>query len=187
MTTTDITVLLQRWSAGDKESLSRLAPLLYDELHSLARRCLSSQPRGRTLRATALLNELYLKLASAQNPPTWQSRTHFLAAAAKGMRRLIIDHSRTRLAAKRGGGVADIVLENHELPYARRDEDLIALDEALERLAEVDALKSQIVELRFFCSMTIEETAEAVGVAPATVKRHWTLARAWLAREMQPL
>ncbi|MFQ5653145.1 MAG: sigma-70 family RNA polymerase sigma factor [Planctomycetota bacterium] len=160
-----------------------LLPLVYDELHRLAVRFFRSEPPGHTLQPTALVNEAYLRLSS-QEGHRWQSRNHFTCVAAKAMRQILVNHARRRGALKRGGGRRRVSLEGAEEGGAASDLDLEALDEALEELAAYDPRKSQIVELRYFVGLTIEETAEALEISPATVKRDWILARAWLHRRI---
>ncbi|AGY59642.1 sigma-70 family RNA polymerase sigma factor [Gloeobacter kilaueensis] len=180
----NVTQLLLDWRNGDEQALAQLTPLIYRELHSLAERSLRSERGGHTLQATALVNEAYLRLLSQSEVP-WSSRSHFLAIAARSMRRILIEHARRRNAAKRGGGAVKVSLEKvAELSSPERDEELVALDEALAVLETIDPQQSQIVELRYFGGLTIEQTAEALAISPATVKRHWSVARAWLYRWM---
>ncbi len=175
----DLTQLLRDWNAGDREALDRLIPLVYDELRRLARRELRRERVDHTVQPTALVNELYLRLLQ-QRDATWQNRAQFFAIAAQLMRRVLVDHARARVAAKRGGGAPRVSLDAAlELP-AGGGVDLLALDRELTRLAELDPDQARIVELRFFSGLTIEETAAAVGRSPRTVKREWRLARAWL-------
>ena len=177
-----ITALLHRWSRGDQAALDRLMPIVYGELRRLAASFLSRERPGHTLQPTAVVHEAYLRLVGQQGIPI-QDRSHFLGIAARLMRQILVDHARARDAAKRGGGARKLALEDFELS-PERDPELIALDDALTSLAALDARQSQIVELRFFGGLSIEETAQAVGVSPATVKREWDSARAWLRREV---
>jgi RNA polymerase sigma-70 factor (ECF subfamily) len=169
------------------DDLSRLMPIVYDELRRIAASYLRRERRGQTVQATALVHEAYVRLA-AERTHRWQNRTHFLAIAALSMRQILVQRARARHAAKRGGDPDRITLDEHLLPGTGGGEpeqiDMLALDAALDRLAALDAKQARIVELRYFGGMTVEETAEATGISPATVKRHWTLARAWLKREL---
>ena len=183
MTSGNVTQLLLDLSAGDGEALNKLTPLVYDELKALAQRAMRSERRQHTLGATALVHELYLKLVDQQRAQ-WQHRAQFFGVAAQLMRRILVDHHRRQEAAKRGGGQQRIDLDDSAVVAARPGVNLTALDEALGRLAAFDPRQSHIVELRYFGGLTIEETAEVVGVSPATVKREWTMARAWLRREI---
>ena len=181
-----VTDLLRAWAAGDPAALDELLPLVYDELRRQARRYMRAQPPGHTLQTTALVHEAYLRLVG-QSHVDWQSRAHFLGVASKAMRSILVDHARARSAAKRGGAARAITLdEAGGVADARsqRGVDVLALDEALARLAELDSRKSQLVELRYFGGLGIEEAAAVLGVSPATVKREWTTARAWLRREL---
>jgi RNA polymerase sigma factor (TIGR02999 family) len=178
----DITALLSAWSQGNKDAFGDLMPLVYKELHRIAECSLRSERSDHTLQATALVNEAYLKLIDQKQ---YNSRSHFLAVASRAMRSILVDHARARLSAKRGGGAVKVSLDKlPELSEPGRDEELVALDEALTRLAQLDEVQSRIVEMRFFSGMTIEQTAQAMGISPATVKRHWSIARAWLNREL---
>jgi RNA polymerase sigma factor (TIGR02999 family) len=179
----NLTSLLLDWSRGNPEALNQLAPLIYDELHRMASRHLRREPNGNTLQSTALVHEVYLKLID-QERVQWQDRNHFFAVASNMIRRILVDHARARYAAKRGGG--QVRLEFDEaigLPGAR-DANLMALDDAMESLAQLDRRQSRIVELRFFGGLSIEETAEVMHLSPATVKRDWNVAKAWLYRQL---
>jgi RNA polymerase sigma-70 factor, ECF subfamily len=158
-------------------------PLVYDELRVLARRCLRRERHDHTLEPTALVHEAYARLID-QNQVAWQGRAHFFAVAAQTMRRILVDHARKRQAARRGGGGLRMSLDGAVVSGERRDVDILALDHALTGLTALDATQCRIVELRYFAGLTIEETAEALGSSPATVKREWAIARAWLQREM---
>ena len=180
----EVTGLLAELRSSNKEALAKLIPLVYDELHRLAEHYMRNERVGHTLQPTALINEAYLRLASAEKA-NWQHRAHFVAVAAGTMRRVLIDHARKQKAAKRGGKQAALPLEDSpEFLSEERSEELIALDEALTRLQELDSRQSQVVELRFFGGLTVEETAEVLGISPKTVKRDWAVARAWLHGEM---
>lgn len=176
--------MLAELRSGNKEALAKLIPLVYDELHRLAEHYMRNERVGHTLQPTALINEAYLRLASVEKA-NWQHRAHFVAVAAGTMRRVLIDHARKQKAAKRGGKQAALPLEDSpEFLSEERSEELIALDEALTRLQELDSRQSQVVELRFFGGLTVEETAKVLGISPKTVKRDWAVARAWLHGEM---
>jgi RNA polymerase sigma factor (TIGR02999 family) len=179
----NITQLLIAWSNGDKDAFARLMPLVYDELRQLAARYLHRERPAHTLQATALVHEAYLRLVD-QSQAQWQNRAHFFGVAAQVMRRLLVDHARRQHAAKRGGVVPKLALDEALQVAGGRAMDVVALDEALTALAALDSQHSRIVELRFFGGLTIEETAEVVGVSPATVKRDWSMAKAWLYREL---
>ncbi|MEM8932965.1 MAG: sigma-70 family RNA polymerase sigma factor [Acidobacteriota bacterium] len=179
----DITGLLVDWQAGDTSAQERLLPLVYSELHRLARLYLSGENVGHTLQATALVNEAYLKLID-QTRVSWQNRAQFFGVAARMMRRILVDHARERRAAKRGGGAWKLSLDDVGEIEGRREMDLVDLDAALIDLSAFDPQQSRLVELRFFAGLTIRETAEALGISPATVKREWNMAKAWLFRRM---
>ena len=174
--------LFDRLESGDSGAVTELMPLVYDELRRLARRYVR-QERAPSIQATDLVHEAYLRLAR-DRPRRWQGRTHFLAIAAIGMRRVLVERARARGARKRGGDRVQVTLDDALVAAPGATVDLLALDRALSSLAALDARQARIVELRFFGGMTVEETAEATGVSPATVKRDWTLARAWLQREL---
>jgi RNA polymerase sigma factor (TIGR02999 family) len=184
----DVTGLLVRWSQGDAQALDQLLPLVYGECRRIAERQLRRERPDHTLSPTALVHELYLQLVD-QRRATWQNRAHFFAVAAQLMRRILVDYARTRTAQKRGGpGGALLVPLEAELEGAQPSgaADVLALNEALERLAARDAEQQRIVELRFFAGLTVEEIAQVVGRSPRTVKREWQLAKAWLFRELHP-
>ena len=180
----DVTRLLLALSEGKKDVAPVLVPLVYDELRRLAEYHLRRERPDHTLQATALVHEAYLKLVDKPDA-RWQDRAHFFAVAAQAMRRVLVDHARARLGPKRAGGQAAITLTEARLEADEPPLDVLALDLALERLAARDAQQSRVVELRFFGGLTIEETAEVLGISPATVKREWAMARAWLRRELQ--
>ena len=178
-----VTKLLLRWREGDREALEQLMPLVYAELRRMARHHLRRERGDHTLQSTALVHEAYLRLAG-QDPPQWQNRAHFFAIAARLMRQILVDHARARDAAKRGSGACTLRLdETIDIPQ-KVSMDVIDLDKALTELSELDGQQSRIVELRFFGGLTIEDTSEVLGVSPATVKRDWLVARAWLLRAM---
>jgi RNA polymerase sigma factor (TIGR02999 family) len=179
-----VTELLRAWGGGDQAALDRLLPVVYDELRRQAQRYLRRERPGHTLQTTALVHEAYLRLID-QRQARWQTRSQFFGVAAQLMRRILVDHARGRHAAKRGGAAIQVPLEEESAAAQERDVDLLALDEALTRLAAFDPQQARVVELRYFTGLGIEETAEALGVSPATVKREWAMARAWLKRELQ--
>jgi RNA polymerase sigma factor (TIGR02999 family) len=179
----EISNLLAAWGDGDKSALEEVLPLVTRELRQIAHAHMRREGINHTLQTTALVNEAYLKLANQRNIQ-WQSRSHFFAIASKIMRRILLDYAKTRLRDKRGGGVMHVELEDAAAISVEKSEELFALDEALTRLAEIDSLKSQIVEMRHFGGMSVEETAEVLEIAPITVMRHWNLAKAWLRREI---
>src|SRR6476620_11229930 len=178
-----VTQLLGDWSGGDQGALEKLFPLVQPELHRLAHHYMSRERAGHTLQTTATLNEAYLRLVD-NTKPVWQGRTHFVAAAAQLMRRIMVDHARERQSLKRGGGAQRVTLDAAALVTETRSEELLALDEALERLAVQDRRKSQIVELRYFGGLSVEETADFLKLSPRTVEREWTMAKAWLYRAL---
>ena len=178
-----ISQLLARWREGDHESLRALVPLLYDELRRVAHMNLRHARPDHTLQTTALVHETYLRLEK-QLAPQFQNREHFVAVCALLMRQILTGYERTRRAAKRGGGATTLALDDAGPAAKGRPVDLLALDDALNGLAALDPQQSQIVELRFFGGLSIEETADLLDVSPATIKRHWATARVWLHREM---
>ena len=180
---TEVTALLLAWSGGDDIARSRLIDAVYDELRRLARGHLRRERENHSLAPTALVHELYLKLID-QRHAKWQNRAQFFAIAARIMRRILVDHARSRQAAKRGAP-ATVLLDDIGVAAAGVDVDVLALDVAMEKLARIDERQCRLVELRFFAGLTVEETAAALDVAPVTVKRDWALARAWLFRELQ--
>jgi RNA polymerase sigma-70 factor, ECF subfamily len=177
----EVTVLLQEWSGGDRAALEKLLPLVYDELRKLARSYLYRERSDHTLQTTALVHEAYLKLVD-QKRVTWQNRGHFFAIAAQAMRRILVDQARKHSAAKRGSGGEKLELDEGLAISAAPDEDLLALESALQELEQLDPQQGRVVELRYFGGLTIEETAEVMELSPATVKREWAMARAWLYR-----
>jgi RNA polymerase sigma factor (TIGR02999 family) len=193
----EITQLLQRWTEGDADALDALWPLVYDDVRQLARRQLSAERRQVTLQGTALVNEAFIKLCG-QRSVQWQNREQFLGLASQIMRRVLVDYARRRRAQRRGSGAEQISLDDTQAALNLEDAqglqafeseslDIIAIDVALTRLEKVDAGQGRIVELRYFGGLTVEEVAKLVGVSPATVKREWTMARAWLRRELASL
>jgi RNA polymerase sigma factor (TIGR02999 family) len=177
-----VTALLVAWSKGDERALDALAPLVYDELRRLARSYMRQERPGHTLQSTALVHEAFLRLIDQR--VQWNSRAHFFGIAAQMMRRILVDHAKAQSAAKRGSGAIRIELDEGLAASPQRDVDLLALDEALERLTKVDPQRSRIVELRFFAGLSNEESAEVLGVSPATIQRQWAGARAWLFHEL---
>lgn len=180
----EITELLHAWSEGEQTALGRLTPLVYDELHRLARRYMAGERPGHTLQTTALVNEAYLRLVGSDRPG-WQNRAHFFAVSAQVMRRILVDWARARQAAKRGGAMRPLELEEALAVDKAQGAELVALDDALNALAAIDPRKSQVVELRFFGGLSVEETAAVLKVSPETVMRDWKLARSWLKRELR--
>ena len=184
--TQDVTQLLLGWSVGDRAAGDALMAAVYAELHNQAARAMRRETPQHTLQATALVSEAYLRLID-QRRVQWRNRAHFFGVAAQLMRRILVDHARGRHAAKRGGGMCQVTLDGVGSRADMPDEgavDVIVLDEALERLAAMDPQQARIVELRYFGGLTIEDTAEALDVSPATIKREWAIARAWLRREL---
>ena len=179
-----ITQLLKDWSEGNRAALDELMPLVYDELRRQASRYLRKERQGHTLQTTALIHEAYLKLAQP-NEIEWQNRNHFFAIASTAMRRILVDHARTRHREKRGGNAEDIPLDDAlRIGSAQKSVDLVALDEALVRLERLDPRQAKVVELRFFSGLTNEETAGVLGVSNATIRNDWTMAKAWLHGEI---
>ena len=179
-----ITQLLLAWGNGDEAALHRMIPLVHRELQQIARRCMGGERGGHSLQPTALVNEAYLRLVDVRQMH-WQNRAHFLAMAARLMRRILVDHARSKRAAKRGGGAANVALDDVVIVPSELGGDLVALDDALEALASVDERKSRMIELRFFGGLSVKETAAVFHVSPDTVKRDWRFAKAWLLRELR--
>ena len=175
----EVTQLLIKWSNGDKAALDELMPVIHTELRRLARRYMARERPGHTLQTTALINEAYLRLVDQQGVE-WQDRAHFFAVAAQIMRHILVDHARKYQSDKRGAGAQRVPLDEVIVANQQRAEELVALDQALSDLAAFDPRQSQIVELRFFGGLTVEETAEAMKIAPTTVMREWRTAKAWL-------
>ena len=178
----DVTGLLRAWGNGDRGALERLTPIVYEELRRLARRYLRGERAGHSLQATALVNEAYVRLVDYKRMQ-WQNRAHFFAVSAQLMRRILVEHARRR-NLKRGGAVQHVSLEDAAEVGQRRPTDLVALDDAMNALARFDARKVQVVEMRFFGGLSVEETAEVLKVSPVTVMRDWNTAKAWLHREL---
>ena len=179
----NVTQLLVGWGKGDKAALDQLVPIVYDELRRQAARYLRRERVGHTLQTTALINEAYLRLIDQKNVQ-WQNRAHFFGIAAQLMRRILVDHARTKKRAKRGGSDIRVSLADAEASVKAQELDVVALSEALDRLEQIDEQQSKIVELRFFSGLTVEETAAVLDISPATVKRDWSMAKAWLHREI---
>ena len=179
----NVTQLLREGSKGNKEALDQLLPIVYDELRLQAARYLRREKAGHTLQTTALIHEAYIRLIDQRNVD-WQNRAQFFGIAAQLMRRILVDHARTRKRAKRGGSNVRVSLDKAMVVAKDPDLDLVELDQALDRLAEIDPQQSRIVELRFFSGLSVEETAEVLRISPATVKRDWSMAKAWLHREI---
>jgi RNA polymerase sigma factor (TIGR02999 family) len=178
-----VTLLLQGWRNGDRKALDALLPLVYQELRRLAHFQLRNERPDHTLQSAALVHEVYLRLIGL-NPPQWESRTHFFAIAAQLMRQILVDYARRHVAAKRGGGACKLSLEEATVLSRQKDVDVLSLDDALNALAIIDPRQSRVVELRYFAGLSLEEISEALEIAPATVQRDWTAARAWLHREI---
>jgi RNA polymerase sigma-70 factor, ECF subfamily len=180
---TEVTELLARWSQGESAAREKLVPLIYEELRRVARHCLAGQRPDHTLQSAALVHEAYLRLLGYSSVH-WDDRVHFFAVAAQLMRRILVDHARKRCAAKRGGERVTLALDERLAPAKQRELDLVALDDALHELSRMNPQQGRMVEMRFFGGLSIEETAQFLGISPATVKRDWAVARAWLYREM---
>lgn len=178
-----ITQLLIEWREGDETALDQMIPLVYQELRRLARHYMRRERAGHTLQTSALVNEAYLKLVDHKGM-RWQNRAHFYAVASQAMRRILVDHARSRHYAKRGGGVQMVELDEAATVARKQAADLVALDDALTALSEIDPRKSQIVEMRYFGGMSVDETAEVLGISGVTVMREWSTAKAWLLRAM---
>jgi RNA polymerase sigma-70 factor (ECF subfamily) len=178
----DISTLLRAWSGGDQRALEKLTPIVYDELHRLARRYMKGERPGHSLQTTALVNEAYTRLVDYKRMQ-WQDRAHFFAVSAQLMRRILVEHAR-RHNLKRGGGVLHVSLDEAAIVGGDQDTDLVALDDAMNALARLDPRKVQVVEMRFFGGLSVEETAEVLNVSTVTVKRDWRAARTWLYREL---
>ena len=178
-----VTELLMQWSRGDSAAREALIPIVYDELRRVARNCLASQPRNQTMQSTALVHEAYLRLVG-RTSVHWENRVHFFAVAAQLMRRILVDHARKRAAAKRGANPLMLALDDAIALPQKQELDLVALDDALKELAELDERQSRIVELRFFGGLSIEDASQLLELSPATVKREWATARTWLFSQM---
>jgi RNA polymerase sigma factor (TIGR02999 family) len=182
-TTRQVTKLLQAWSEGDETALDRLLPVVHQELRRLARRYMFGERPSHTLQTTALVNEAYLRLVNARQV-NWQNRAHFFALSAQVMRRILVDSARAHRDQKRGGGTFKVTMDEAFVGPQEKGQDLVALDDLLKALAEVDPRKNRVVELRFFGGLSVEETAEVLKISPNTVLRDWRLAKMWLKREM---
>ena len=180
----EVTGLLQAWSGGDQAALEKLMPLVYAELHRLAKRYMGHEHAGHSLQTSALVNEAYLRLVDAHGVH-WQNRTHFFAVSAQIMRRILVDFARARQNLKRGGGALQVTLDEDLVVSPESGLDLLALDEALEKLASLNPRQSKVVELRYFGGLKEEELAEALNVSPRTIRHDWSVARAWLYRELR--
>jgi RNA polymerase sigma factor (TIGR02999 family) len=180
---TDITRLLKAWGGGDPAALEQLVPLVYRELRRLARRRMRAENPGGTLQTTALVNEAYIRLVGVTNM-AWQDRAHFFAVSAQIMRRILVDAARSRVSARRGGAAPRLNLDEDMDASPQRARELIALDDSLNALAQMDSRKARVIELRFFGGLSVEETAEVLKISPQSVMRDWKLAKAWLSREM---
>ena len=178
----DISALLCAWTDGDPSALEKLTPIVYDELHRLARRYMNHEHADHTLQATALVNEAYMRLVK-YNQMQWQNRAHFFSVAAQLMRRILVDHAR-RLNLKRGGGIGHVALDESVVVGGTRDEELVALDDALNALARFDERKARVVEMRYFGGLSVDETAQVLNVCQLTVMRDWSTAKAWLYNEL---
>ncbi len=182
--TDHITQLLQAWNQGDPSAMEELMPIVFDELHRVARRYMSGERPGHTLQTTALVNETYLRLVSSEGA-NWEGRTHFFGVCAQMMRRILVDWTRSRQALKRGGEDRALVLDDEALAAVNQPgTDLVALDDALTALAAIDPRKARVVELRFFGGLSVKETAEILGISAETVQRDWKMAKSWLRREL---
>jgi RNA polymerase sigma-70 factor, ECF subfamily len=179
----EVTELLVAWTEGDQTALEKLTPVVYKELYRLARHYMAAERPDHTLQATALVNEAYLRLVDWK-PIRWQNRAHFFAVSAQVMRRILVDFARASQGAKRGGGAHPVSLDDVAVMSPAKSSDLVALDGALERLAEIDARKAQVVELRFFGGLSVEESAEVLKVSTITVIRDWNMAKVWLLRDL---
>jgi RNA polymerase sigma factor (TIGR02999 family) len=179
----DVTRLLDAMQQGDPKAAEELLPLVYDELRRIAAHKMKAEPAGHTLQPTALVHEAWLRLGG-DDQPTWENRAHFFTAAAEAMRRILIDRARRRKASRHGGELLKVDLEDVEIPAPGDDEELLAMNDALERLAAADPAKAELVKLRYFVGLSFEETAETLGIAVPTAKRWWAYARAWLLTEM---
>lgn len=183
MPSDEVAELLARWTKGESNAREELIPLIYYELRRVARHCLAGQPANHTLESAALVHEAYLRLVG-HSSVRWDDRVHFFAVAAQLMRRILVDHARRKLAGKRGGDYLTVTLNEELAPAKQRELNVVALDGCLKELSRMNPQQGSVVELRFFAGLSIEETAHALGISPATVKRDWAVARAWLYREL---
>ena len=180
---TPVTELLVRWRSGDGDALQALMPLVYDEMRRLAHRYLRRERPGHTLQSTALVHEAFVRL-TGNAPPQWEDRAHFFGIAAHLMRQILVEYARSRNAGKRGGAAIKLAIDGVDVPDQGPDLDIVALDDAMKDLARIDPQQSRVVELRFFSGLSIEDTAEVLGISESTVKRDWNTARVWLFREL---
>src|SRR5438132_13315989 len=180
----DLTHILSAIEQGDAHAAEQLLPLVYDELRKLAAHKMAQEAPGQTLQPTGLVHEAYIRLVDVETAQRWNSRGHFFAAAAEAMRRILIDRAREKLAGKRGGDLKRVPLEEVDPPAGTSPEDLLALDEALEQLTRLDPMAGQLVKLRYFAGLSVEQAATTLNLATATAYRHWTFARAWLHRQV---
>jgi RNA polymerase sigma-70 factor (ECF subfamily) len=180
----EVTQLLQAWGNGNKEALHKLLPIVYEELHRLAARYMRMENAGHTLQTSALVNEAFIKLVDQKNVH-WQNRAHFFGIAAQSMRRILVDHARRRTSMKRGAAVQKLSINDAAIGVTESAQGFLSLDVALTRLAEIDAKKSRIVEMKIFCGLNTKEIAEVEKVSPSTIEREWRKAKAWLHREIQ--
>ena len=178
-----ITKLLVDWGKGDEAAFERLMPLVYDELHRMARAYMRRQPSGHTFQTTELIHEAYLKLAK-QDGQDWQNRAHFFGVAAKAMRHILVDYARSKTSEKRGGSGRKVAFDDNKDVSAERPDEIVALDDALRQLAALDERKSRVVEMKFFAGLKIEEIARVLNISPETVKRDWQFSKTWLFREL---
>lgn len=181
----DVTQLLGQWSGGDREALDELMPLVYDELRRMAHRHMANERGNHTLQATALVNEAFLQMKNRGVAAKWQNRAQFFGVAAQMMRHILVDYARTHNRAKRGGGAEQVSLDDAMLVTKDKADELLALDDALQKLEQFDKRRSQVATMRFFAGLSVEETAEALGISQETVMRDWRLARAWLQNELK--
>ena len=179
----DMSTILRAWSDGDQSALEKLTPIVYDELRRLARRHMQHERPGHSLQATALVNEAYMRLVDYKRMQ-WQNRAHFFAVSSQLMRRILVEHARKRIKVKRGDGAQHVSLEDAIIVGSERPMDMVALDDALNELARLDPRKAQVVEMRFFGGLSVEETAEVLKISAVTVMRDWNTAKAWLYREL---
>jgi RNA polymerase sigma factor (TIGR02999 family) len=184
MLMSDVTRILSRIESGDPSASEQLLPLVYQELRRLAAQRLTREPAGQTLQATALVHEAYLRLVDGEQQQQWNSRGHFFSAAAEAMRRILIENARRKKRLKHGGGHQRVGMDQAEIAIGSPTDDLLALDEAMHRLGEQDPVKAQLVELRFFAGLSVEEAADVLGISGITAKRYWRYARAWLRRSV---
>ena len=180
----DVTILLEALDRGERDASERLLPLVYGELRKLAARRMSQEPAGQTLQATALVHEGFVRLVDVEHQQQWKSRGHFFGAAAEAMRRILVENARRKRRLKRGGDAERVDLDADQIEAPEIKHDLLALDEALERFAEHDPAKCELVKLRFFAGLTIEQAADVLGISTSTADRHWSFARAWLYRQI---